>query len=47
MVPSYELFLHGFNTMPVVPEGAPMPFWMKLAFGSVFGLVATLTVAIG
>ena len=47
MVPNYELFLHGFNAMPVVPEGAPMPLWMKLALGSVFGLVATITMVGG
>ena len=47
MVPNYELFLHGFNAMPVVPEGAPIPLWLKLAFGSVFGLVATITMVVG
>ena len=47
MVPSYELFLHGFNAMPVCPEAAPLPFWMKAAFVSAFGFFSTLAVVIG
>ena len=47
MIPNYELFLHGFNTMPVLPEAAPMPVWMKLALGGLAGALSLLSIVVG